>query len=448
MGTIEAALEIAAAVRSGDRRAVDVAREHLARIHDQDAELGAFVAVHEEDALADAKRVDAHPDRGSLPLAGVPVAIKDNVEVAGYPTRFGSAATSDAPAQRDDELVRRLRAAGAVVLGKTNLPELAIWPFTEPAAFRPARNPWNRERTSGGSTGGGAVAVAGGLAALALGSDGGGSIRIPAACCGVFGIKPAPGLLPLPRGATSHWLGLSAHGPLARNVAGAAAMLDVLAGRAPVALEPPTAGLRVSASLRHPSPGAPVSAEVGKAVRDTAKILDAEGHRIEWSDPPYPADLAVRVLRRYLPGIAEDVAGLDAGRLEDRTRKMARAGRLCARRGWAAPAEDDAWRQVVSAWFQGRDLLLMPTLAYPAPPLGRWREVGWIRTAISVSRWVLTAQWNLAGVAACSVPAGLSREGLPLAVQLVAPAGRERLLLEVAARIERRRAFPALSLRG
>jgi energy-coupling factor transporter ATP-binding protein EcfA2 len=98
--------------------------------------------------------------------------------------------------------------------------------------------------------------------------------------------------------------------------------------------------------------------------------------------------------------------------------------------------------------FQGRDLLLMPTLAYPAPPLGRWREVGWIRTAISVSRWVLTAQWNLAGVAACSVPAGLSREGLPLAVQLVAPAGRERLLLEVAARIERRRAFPALSLRG
>jgi amidase len=448
LGTNEAALEIAAAVRAGERRAVDVVHEHLARIHDQDPGLGAFVAVHDEDAIADAERVDGHADRASLPLAGVPVAIKDNVEVAGYPTRFGSAATSDTPAQQDDELVRRLRAAGAVVLGKTNLPELAIWPFTEPAAFRPARNPWNRERTSGGSTGGGAVAVAGGLAALALGSDGGGSIRIPAACCGIFGIKPAPGLLPLPRGAASHWLGLSAYGPLARDVAGAAAMLDVLAGQKPAALEAPPSGLRVSASIRHPSPGAPVSAEVGKAVRDTTAILEAEGHRVEWSDPPYPADLAVRVLRRYLPGIAEDAAGLDASRLEARTHKMARAGRLFARRGWAAPAEEDSWRQMVDTWFEGRDLLLMPTLAYPAPPLGRWRNAGWIRTLVSVSRWVLTAQWNLAGVAACSVPAGLSREGLPLAVQLVAPAGRERLLLEVAARIERRRAFPALSLRG
>ena len=127
---------------------------------------------------------------------------------------------------------------------------------------------------------------------------------------------------------------------------------------------------------------------------------------------------------------------------------MARAGRLLARRGWAAPAEDEPWRQVLSTWFQGRDLLLMPTLAYPAPPLGRWRGRGWLRTLLSMSRWPLTGQWNLAGVAACSVPAGLSREGLPLAVQLVAPPGHERLLLQVAARIESRRAFPALSIEG
>jgi amidase len=130
----------------------------------------------------------------------------------------------------DDQLVARLRAAGCVVIGKTQMPELAIWPFTEPAAFAATRNPWRLDRTTGGSTGGGGAAVAAGMAAIALGSDGGGSIRIPAACCGTFGVKPGPGVVPVAGGVSEHWLGLTAFGPLARTVADAALALDILAG--------------------------------------------------------------------------------------------------------------------------------------------------------------------------------------------------------------------------
>ncbi|HEX6548201.1 MAG TPA: amidase family protein [Candidatus Dormibacteraeota bacterium] len=424
--------------------AVDIARRRLALIERLNPALGALVAVQPDLVLEDAARVDALPDLERRPLARVPVAIKDNVDVAGYPTRHGSAATSTEPARQDDELVRRLREAGAFVVGKSKLPELAIWPFTEPQAFGPARNPWDRSRTPGGSTGGGAAAVASGMARLALGSDGGGSIRIPAACCGIFGIKPAPGLVPLPGGVESHWLGLSAHGPLAPSVTEAAAMLDVLAGRDPEPLERPEGSLRVAVSLKHPLPGGRVSDEVRRAVRDTVLILGAEGHRVTVADPPYPPDIGPRFIRRWLAGIAEDARGLDPSRLETRTRAMARAGAAIARRGWATAVERDSFQTAMAGFFGRWDLLLMPTLTSTAVPIGKWRG-GWIRTSLSVANWILTPAWNLAGVAAASLPAGLGEDGLPLGVQLVAAPGRERLLLEVAARIEARRPFPTLA---
>ncbi|HUD39831.1 MAG TPA: amidase, partial [Streptosporangiaceae bacterium] len=181
------AREMARLVRLKLVSPVELIQAHLDRIAALDPLIGAFVAVRSEPALAEAADLARHPRLGDLPLAGVPVAIKDNIDVAGEPTRRGSAATPNTPAAADDELVARLKAAGCIVIGKTAMPELAIWPFTEPAAYPPTRNPWDRRRTAGGSTGGGAAAVAAGLAALALGSDGGGSLRIPAACCGVFG---------------------------------------------------------------------------------------------------------------------------------------------------------------------------------------------------------------------------------------------------------------------
>lgn len=438
---METAASIADAIRTGRRKAVEIARVHLARIREYDRRLGAFVAVNEDEVLAGAEAVDADAARDRLPLAGVPVAVKDNVDVAGYATRHGSAATPKEPVTEDDELVRRLRNAGAVVVGKTRMPELAIWPFTEPQAFGPARNPWNPKRTPGGSTGGGAAAVASGMAALSLGSDGGGSIRIPAACCGVFGLKPAPGLVPLPGGAETHWLGLSAYGPIARTVNDAAVMLDVLAGRPVEAVGAPPEELRVATSNRHPLAGARVSAEMKRAVRDTAEMLLVEGHHVREADPPYTPDLGLRFTRRYLAGVAEEAEGLAPALLEDRTRGMARAGRFVRGRGWAQAAAADPFGAAMARYFQDFDLLVTPVLASTAVPVGRWRG-GWLRTLLGSANWVLTAQWNLAGLAAASVPAGLGDDNLPLAVQLVAPAGRERLLLQVAARLEARRPFP------
>src|SRR5712692_6416553 len=286
------ATEMARLVRDREVGPVELVRAHLERIAERDPAIAAFQVVRGDKALAEAVALAERDDLGDLPLAGVPVAIKDNVAVAGEPTRMGSAATPQAPAETDDELVARLRTAGCVVIGKTQLPELAIWPFTEPAAAPATRNPWNRGRTPGGSTGGGAAAVAAGMAALALGSDGGGSIRIPAACCGLFGIKPGPGLVPLPGGRDEHWLGLSAFGPLARTVADAAVMLDVLAGTSGYAgPKPPERPMRIAFSARHPLPGAKVTPAVIAALGEAVGLLRDAGHDLTDRSPRYPATL-------------------------------------------------------------------------------------------------------------------------------------------------------------
>src|SRR5947209_9923227 len=225
--TRHTATEIAAAVQAGRLSPREVVDACLARIAATDAGIGAFHLVDADGARRAAEALAARPDLSGLPLAGVPVAVKDNLDVAGLPTRYGSAATSPEPATADDPIVARLRAAGAVVVGKTRMPELAIWPFTESRAFGGTRNPRDPSRNAGGSTGGGAAAVAAGMVPLALGSDGGGSLRIPAANCGVVGLKPGRAVAGL---ATGHWYGCTAFGPIAATVADAALALDVLAG--------------------------------------------------------------------------------------------------------------------------------------------------------------------------------------------------------------------------
>jgi amidase len=429
--TRRGARELAALVRGRAASAEEVARAHLERI-DALASLGAFQVVDRDRALEDARAVDANPERRAGPLAGVPVAVKDNFDVAGYPTRLGSAATSDRPARSDDEAVRRLRAAGAFVIGKTTMPELGIWPFTEGAAFGLTRNPWSPDRTAGGSTGGGAVAVAARMATLALGSDGGGSIRIPAACCGVVGYKPAPRLLPLPGNAATHWLGLSAAGPLARSADDAALMLDVLAGRPPrPPLASPTTPLRIAVSTRAILIGGRVDPEVIAATRDVAQRLARAGAMVIEADPPYPLDISLRFSRRWFAGIAEEAERLDAARLEPRTRSLARVGSLVRRLGLASPVAREPLGEELRRWFGGHDLLLAPTLSSPAVPHGAWK-VGWLATTLRAGNWIMTAQWNLVAFPAVSVPAGLSKDGLPLAVQLSAPPGREDVLLAAA----------------
>jgi amidase len=441
------ATDLAALVRSGQTSPVEVVTAHLERIEELDPKLNAFQLVMAAQALEEARRLQQRDDLKELPLAGVPVAIKDNVDVAGVPTRVGSVATPTQPASDDDELVRRLRAAGAIVIGKTRMPELAIWPLTEPEAFGPTRNPWNRERSTGGSSGGSAAAVAAGMAPIALGSDGGGSLRVPAACCGIVGLKPTPGLVPVAGGGSEHWFGMTAFGPLANTVADAALMLDVLAGQVVFRNAGVATGLRVALSMRHPTAGAKISPEVIACVRDTVDVLAQAGHHVQEVDPPYPSDLGLRFMRRWLPGIASDARGLPAERLEARTRSMARVGRFVQRRGWALPAGADPFCVKAATWFANVDVLIMPTLAEPAVPLGKWDGKGWLRTTMGVANWTLTTPWNLAGFPAASIPAGISADGLPLAVQVVVAPGGEALLLSVLQQLEHSRPWPRFDSR-
>src|SRR4051794_212400 len=327
--SLPSALELSEAVRAGPRTATDVVREHLARIADRDPELNVFQAVRAESALAEAAAIDALPDRGRLLLAGVPVAVKDNIAVTGLEVRHGSAATAGRPpADRDDLLVDRLRAAGCVVVGTTRMPELAAWAFTSSAAFGITRNPWNPTLDPGGSTGGGAAAVAAGMASLAIGTDGGGSLRIPAAHCGLVGVKPTTGVVPLPDGLPEHWCGLTVAGPIARTAADATAALAVLAGDDGRTAPPDPDAVRVAVSLRSPSPLGRPDARSGGAVRTAEVALRAAGCAVRRDEPPYPATLLQTWGRYWHAGIALEVdrLGLDPDQLEPRTAAMARKG--------------------------------------------------------------------------------------------------------------------------
>jgi amidase len=447
--TGQPAAAIAAAVRAGEVTASEVVGGHLDRIARLNAELGAFVRIRAADAAAEARAVDARADRAELPLAGVPVAVKDCVPVAGEPMGRGSAAFSRAPEEYDHPLVARLRAAGAVVVGLTNLPELAIYPFTD-SVYGIARNPWDRRRTPGGSSGGAAAAVASALVPLAHGTDGLGSVRIPAAACGVFGIKPGTGVVPgdLDK---SGWYGLSEGGPLAATVADAALMLGVMAGARYSPAEP--GRLRVAASVRPPGPGIVVHRANSAPVRAVAALLGKSGHEVTGADPPYPRWLVPVMLSYWFAGPAEEAAGHVAG-LEPRTRRHVRAGELAVRVRPPRASDRARLRVALTSFFDRYDVLVMPTLARPCPPARRYGERSWLRSVATALTFApMTGVWNLAGFPAASVPvAGDGPPGLPRAVQLVAAPGREQVLLDLAAQLERaspwRRHAPAYDPAG
>ena len=426
---------LADAVHTGRRSAADIAREHLARVDRLDPTLNAFQEVRPAGALAEASLVDVDPQRSRLPLAGVPVVVKDNTAVAGLAVRHGSAATSHAPATEDDLLVRRLRTAGCVVLGSTRMPELAAWAFTSSAAFGVTRNPADPDRDPGGSSGGAAAAVASGMAALAVGTDGGGSLRVPAAACGLVGVKPTRGLVPLPGGRDTHWFGLTVAGPLARTPYDAAVLLAVLAGRdVPHSLdEPPSC--RVGSSLRSPSPLGRPDAHQRAALAVAEQGLAMAGHTVRRAGPAYPVSLLNEWGAAWLAGIAEeaDRLGLDESRLEPRTRTMVRKGRKVIRKG--GPSAGDRWRTRALAWFEDHDVLLTPVTARVPAPAGALDGRGYLATYLSSARSVPFCQaWNLAGFPAVTVPVG-SRAGLPMAVQLVGPPDSEGLLLGLAGQL-------------
>jgi amidase len=427
------AVEIAAAVR--ERRATprEVVAAHLARIARLDDRIGAFRAVRAEAALAEAEELGARGDLSGLPLAGVPVAVKDNLAVRGEATRAGSAATPETPADADHVTVARLRAAGAVVVGLTNVPELCVFNTTD-GVHGTARNPWDPARTAGGSSGGSAAAVAAGMVPVALGNDGLGSLRVPAAVCGLVTIKPGHGVVPAGIGAVD-WFGLAENGPLATTVADARLLLSVLADTEPVRPDG-ACGLRVALSLRSPLAGVPVAGPYTAAARAAAGVLMRAGHLVRRADPPYPVSLGVTALTHWTAGASADARDLDPRRLARRTRVHAAVGRrFVARAGTGAAGEK--LRRRLAPFFAEYDVLLTPALARRAPEAAPWHERGWLRNlAVDSAYSPFTPPWNLTGLPAMTVPFGTLPTGAPCAVQLVGRAGSEAELLALAERIE------------
>ncbi|MFB7597827.1 amidase [Streptomyces sp. NPDC056160] len=433
------AVEIAAAVREKRATAREVVAGHLARIARLDGRVGAFRTVRARAALDEADEVGSRPDLAELPLAGVPVAVKDNLAVSGESTRNGSAATSDLPRTEDHVTVARLRAAGAVVVGLTNVPELCVFGTTE-GVHGTARNPWDTSRTAGGSSGGSAAAVAAGMVPLALGNDGMGSLRIPAAACGLVTVKPGYGVVPAGIG-NGDWFGMSENGPLATTVADARLMLSVLADTGvPRAAKPPA--VTVAASVRTPLRGVTVSGPYATAVREAARLLAGAGHRVRRADPPYPASIGFTALRHWSAGTAMDAAGLDPRRLDRRTRVQAALGRRFVE-GVRTGDARERLRGRLEPFFAEHDVLLCPALARRLPRAAPWHERGWLRNAlVNGACSPMTGPWNLAGWPAAVVPFGTLPSGTPCAVQLVGRPGSEAALLDLAERIEQLRPWP------
>jgi amidase len=432
-------------VRRGDvssRELIELALDRIARL---DRELNAFAAVYAERALLEAAQADARVRAGeSRPLIGVPVAVKDEIDIGGEITSRGTGAMVT-PAGADAEVVRRLRAAGAIVVGKTKMPELGLWPFTESVTWGVTRNPWDPERTPGGSSGGSAAAVAAGMVPAALAADGAGSIRIPAACCGLFGLKPQRDRVPrAPHDSDgAHWV---VFGSLARSVLDSALMLDVLAGQdgefAQAARTPP-ARLRVAVVKDFPTgTRGRLSDDVRGALEATAELLRSRGHTVVERE----IDMRVRdvpvILGLMFRLIHDVVADTERSqRLERRTRAFARPGALVSDR--MAERLRDAERGTVErigAIFEDHDVLLTPVMSEPAVPAGIMEGRGAVATYFWETAWVpFTILWNITGQPAASVPAGHTADGLPLAVQLVGRQHDERTLLSLAAELEAER---------
>ncbi|KAA1416836.1 amidase [Nocardioides humilatus] len=440
------AVEIASQVHEGTLTARQAAEDALARIERSQKLTNAWQVVRRDAALAEADAVDGRPDRFALPLAGVPIAIKDNVPVAGEPMMDGSAGSDPTPQTRNHEIVKRLRAAGAVVVGLTRVPELCIWGATD-SVFGISRNPWDPAITPGGSSGGSAAAVASGAVPIAHGNDGMGSIRIPSACCGLVGLKPGYGVVPADLGANS-WHGMAENGPLATTVADAALMFSVLAGEPSYASISEPGTLRIALSTKAPSAGLPVSKEWAAGARRVAELLRGAGHRLEERTPRYPATLiSTTGMALWTTGAAAD-AGLlaDISKLEKRNARHVGIGRQLARRGFPKPGPQEEWRARATEFFKDTDVLLTPTLAQPPIKAKYWSRGGWLATIQANARYApFAAPWNMAGWPAMSVPAGLDADGRPLGVQLVGKPGSEAELLALAAQIEQLQPWQRIS---
>ena len=459
------AIELAASIRAGTVSAVQATEAALARMQALEPILHAFCTPTPELALATARGVDEALAAGNAlgPLAGVPIGIKDLISTKGIRTVSGSPAYVDFVPDEDDIVVERVKTAGAVILGKTNVPEFGYSGVGHNPVFETTCNPWNPERTSGGSSAGSGAAVAAGMCPLAFGSDGGGSVRIPAAHCGVFGMKPSMGRVPLYPGCRderfpgmSGWESLEHIGPITRSVADAALMLSVIAGPDPrdrhsipagdidwleSAKPRPLAGLRVaySADWGFAAVDPEVRRVVGRAVRAFESDL---GCIVEESDPGFsdPAEAFWALV-----AMETDLAGMRA-MVETHGARMSPHLVAMVTRRWTAEEFNAAIiqrKQVANAlwrFMQRYDLLLTPTLAVPPFALGIQGPHEIDGRAVASSAWLaFTTPLNMTGQPAASVPAGFTNEGLPVGLQIIGRHLDDATVLRAAAAFEQAR---------
>ncbi len=448
-------------VRAGEISPKELVQLSLDRIARFDPQLNAFRKLFAERALLEAEQAEARLGAGDeRPLLGVPIAIKDEVDVAGEVKTYGTDAFSQ-PAKADSEMVRRLREAGAIIVGLTLLPELGICGFTESATYGVTRNPWNPQRSPGGSSGGSAAAVAAGLVPVASAGDGGGSIRLPAASCGLFGLKPSRGRVSLAPDVEG-WNGLGVMGCLSRAVLDTALWLDIVSGgsREPEAPPPPArpfveaartspGKLRVAWSTAAPRAVVPptVTDTAKGAVTDATELLRSLGHEVVQKDPDW-GGIGDNITLRFLGGVAETVKAVPhPERLESRTRGFGRLGLVvpAALHERAKTSGRDADRARVNAIFDDHDVLVTPVMADTALPVRRWEGKGALWTVLGMGRFYpYCVPWNHLGNPAMSVPVGLAADGMPLAVQVIGRPGAEETLISLAAQLEAERPWADL----
>ena len=443
------ALEQGVAIRAGKVSTVELVEHYLARIDRLSEELGAFVTVTAEQARA------ARPV-GEGPLAGVPTAIKDLNATAGIRTSFGSPVFADFVPDFDDEVVRRIAAAGMVSLGKTSTPEFGSPCYTEPEGAPPAVTPWDPIRMAGGSSGGAGAAVSAGLVSVAQGSDGGGSIRIPASCCGIVGLKPTRGRI---SGAPMYGdpVGLATNGPLARTVGDAAALLDVMAGRAvgDPFWAPADAQTFLSATDREPGrlriarfvepviAQADIDRECVTAWEDASRLLESLGHEVVDIDAPLPPDAVPVFETCWAVLTAQSVVNLPV-----EARAVLRPlTRWLAERGLAVSGPEfglaiGELRRVAArtlAAVAPYDAILTPTLAAPPLAVGAIRDDADPAADFEAQKRFTpyTSLWNVTGSPAISLPTHWTPEGLPVGVMLATAPGDEATLISLAAQVER-----------
>ena len=476
------ALGLAGLVRRGEVSPAELLEAAIARIEARNPALNAVIRKRYEAARAEVLVVDRQ-----APLAGVPFLVKDLIAtLTGEPTGHGNRMLASIARPRESELVRRWRSAGLVIAGRTNTPEFGLTPYTEPAAFGPTRNPWSLQHSPGGSSGGSAAAVAARMVPLASGGDGGGSIRIPAACCGLFGLKPSRGMTPTGPEFGELWHGFAVEHVISRSVRDSAAALDATAGADPgapyaapartrpflteVGIDP--GALRIAFSAR-PMFGRHVHVDCVAGLHDTARLLESLGHHVEEASPPVDGEACAIAFVTILAGeiraeieAAAQLAGRPprAADFEPATYSLGLLGRAISAAEYAIAARTlQLAARGMAPFFEQYDVLLTPTLAAPPALIGSLQpsaaetrlmrivnamNAGWLLKALGVVKPLadktfdylpFTPLFNATGQPAMSVPLHWNAAGLPIGMQFVARLGGEATLFRLAGQLERAR---------